>query len=270
MTDKNLSLIGIIGLILLVGGYFFIAAPRSEARKDALTFSNTMTWDPQLLAISNQSTIYPEELFSNISLPPPPKNSSPETARELALLHSYRTLRSPQEVENIKNEVDGSVINFGGYTLATYEDPAQFPATAALLSDSYNDIGVIVMREKKLFDRVRASALDTTLDTVIPVPGHPSYPSGHSTQMHFIAYVFSELAPARRDEFIARADQIAKNREVAGLHYPSDTAAGILLAQQFFSDIMKSPKFETLLAAAKREWATRGLTASTSSQVLAK
>jgi acid phosphatase (class A) len=265
MLEKHLPTIGIIGLVLLVGGYFFVVLPQEAARKDALTFSNTMTWNSDLLALSNEPTHYPAEEFAGISLPPPPKNSSREATDELGLLKSYRALRTPQEISNIISEEIPETMPFGGHTLATYMDEKQFPATALLLTDSFHDVRVITMREKKEFNRVRPSALDTSLDTAIEVPGHPAYPSGHSTEIHFIAYVFGELALARKEEFVDRADQIAKNREVAGLHYPSDTAAGILLARQIFADLMKDPKFNTLLAAAKKEWVAKGLTVSTTS-----
>jgi acid phosphatase (class A) len=133
-------------------------------------------------------------------------------------------------------------------------DATQFPATALLLKDSMHDLDVILLREKRKFNRVRPNALDPALDVAIAVPGHPAYPSGHSTEVHFLAYVFGELAPARKEEFLARADQVAKNREIAGLHYPSDTHAGVLLAQQLFAAMLENQKFQKLLTMAREEW----------------
>ncbi len=254
MIEKYLPTFGIIGLVLLFGGYFFIFAPAEAARKDVLAFSNTGAWEPQLLELSEEPTCYPAELFANISLPPPPKNSSSEVRAELSTLMSYRDLRTPQEIKDILAERELSTLEFGGHMVTDYADKKKFPATALLLEDSFHDVTVLTLQQKKKFDRVRPSALDPDLTTAIVVPGHPAYPSGHSTQMHFLAYVLGELAPARKDEFIARADQVARNREIAGLHYPSDTRAGVLLAQQLFSIMMENPRFKKLLAAAKTEW----------------
>lgn len=253
MLEKYLPAFGIVGLALLVGGYFLIA-PKEEARKDALTFSHTAMWEPDLLALSEEPTRYPAETFVALSLSPPPKNSSREVAGEIAALLSYQKLRTPHEIEDILAERDLTTASFGGHTIATYMDEKKFPATALLLKDSFHDLTVITLQEKRKFDRVRPSVLNPVLDTVIAVPGHPAYPSGHSTQIHFLAYVFGELAPERRNEFLIRADQVAKNREIAGLHYPSDSRAGVLLAQQFFALILENPKFQKLLAAAKEEW----------------
>ena len=45
-----------------------------------------------------------------------------------------------------------------------------------------------------------------------------------------MAYLAAELDPEHTDAYFASALAIAQNREVAGLHYLSDTAAGKLLA----------------------------------------
>lgn len=255
MNDRHLPAFGLTGLTLLTLAYFLISVPQEAARKDALTFTNTATWEPNHLAVAKKQTRYPQELFASISLPPPPKNSSPETAKELSALHTYQNQRTPREVQDIVTEVRTKETYFAGHSIKEYMDRTQFPATAALLADSIHDLEVIEMQQKEKFDRIRPSFLDTTLTPVIVVPEFPAYPSYHATETHFFAYVFAELAPSRRDEFLARAQQIALNREIAGVHYPSDSAAGVLLAQQFFDIMMKNEKFETLLAAAKAEWA---------------
>jgi len=254
--NKYLPLTSIILLALLVAGNILIQSPREAAQKEAFTFSNTGTWDVRLLKITEKSTLYPEGLFATIALPPFPKNSSSETTREIALLHSYRALRTPRAVEDIVTEVMTRKIYVEGHTIEDYSNPSLFPATAALLADSMHDLQIIEMQQKQKFDRVRPSVLDPSLDTALVVPGHPAYPSYHATEMYFYAHVFSELAPARRATFFARAEQVSKNREIAGVHYPSDTVAGILLAEQFFNIMMQNEKFLTLLAAAKEEWTT--------------
>lgn len=258
MFEKYLPAFGVVGIVLLIGGHFFVVR-EAAARKDALTFSNTATWDPEYLALAEQTTRHPNGAFATISLPLPPKNSSSETRSELAALLMHQKARILKEVADIVAENGLSTTDFGGHTLTAYMDATQFPATALLLKDSYRDLTVITMQEKRKFDRVRPNKLDSALTPAIEVPGHPSYPSGHSTQLHFFAHVFGELAPARKEEFLARADHIAKNREVAGLHYPSDTQAGILLAQQFFAIMLENPKFQTLVAGAKEEWRQKAL-----------
>ncbi len=254
---KSILIISVFASLLTVGTYFFIAKPMESDSKDSFSFTSTAAWDPSLLIITQEATHYSEELFESVSLPPPTKNSSAETTTEIELLKSYVKLRTPQKLEDILAERVFATENFGGHTVDSYLDESKFPATSALLKDSMHDLDVIMLRLKKKFNRVRPNSLDPSLSIAIEVPGHPAYPSGHSSEMHFLAYVLSELAPARQAEFIARADEIAKNREIAGLHYPSDSHAGVLVAHQVFSILMQNSKFQNLLTAAKDEWRLR-------------
>jgi membrane-associated phospholipid phosphatase len=92
------------------------------------------------------------------------------------------------------------------------------------------------------------------------VPGHAAYPSGHATQSFLIARCLaaaveggpSALASEALD---ALANRIARNREIAGVHYPSDTAAGRDLAAQLFAALDGVATFKAQLAAATAEWA---------------
>ena len=49
-------------------------------------------------------------------------------------------------------------------------------------------------------------------------------------------------------------DKVARNREVLGIHYPSDSAAGKLLAEQSFKLLLKCKTVTQLIAEAKLEW----------------
>lgn len=248
----------LIVVFLALGVVWYIHPFMDGATKnDTLTFSNTAQWDPYYLSIAEDTLRYPTQDFVSISLPPPPVNSSSTTQNELASLLADKKLRTPKELADIDAEVNPDTTYVAGHTLTEYMDDKKFPATAALFKDSFHDLTVLLMRQKMKFDRVRPAVLNPAIAPVIPVPGHPAYPSGHSTQAHFVAYVLGELMPEKKDELVARADSIAKNREIAGLHYPSDTQGGILLAQQFFASMMKDPTFTALLTKAKKEWATQ-------------
>jgi membrane-associated phospholipid phosphatase len=91
-----------------------------------------------------------------------------------------------------------------------------------------------VMHFKNRFNRPRPCQLH---DEVRPMfcPGHAAYPSGHASEAYAVA--FSLIAatpryPGLHKAFLDSARKIAWNREVAGVHYRSDTEAGILLASQ--------------------------------------
>jgi membrane-associated phospholipid phosphatase len=90
------------------------------------------------------------------------------------------------------------------------------------------------------YERVRPSQLCPALLPPVPVPGHASFPSGHSTQAHLMAgcigYLLDQAALPQPDrdaltiDLGVLADRVARNREIAGLHYESDSKGGAALA----------------------------------------
>jgi membrane-associated phospholipid phosphatase len=109
------------------------------------------------------------------------------------------------------------------------------------------------MHFKARYNRPRPGQLYPALMAPVPSPGHPSYPNAHMLQARlmsmlvcmaeqgFVAAVPNETIVARlkdagetsRWPFLEQlADRVGQNREIAGLHYPSDTAAGKCMADQ--------------------------------------
>jgi hypothetical protein len=71
-----------------------------------------------------------------------------------------------------------------------------------------------------------------------------------------IGDVFSGLVQhqAMLDDSEVLADRIARNREIAGLHYPSDSKAGVALASQIQPLLSANSWYSSALAAARQEW----------------
>jgi hypothetical protein len=124
-----------------------------------------------------------------------------------------------------------------------------------LLFQAMSPIGaMIVMHYKDKFNRPRPTQLEPELRPLIDVPGHPSYPSGHATQAYLIAQTLSEVIRSHEVgcELFKIADEVAVNREWAGLHYASDSAAGKKLAREVFPYVEHA--YRETFAAAAREW----------------
>jgi acid phosphatase (class A) len=230
------------------------ASVEEKNAKDKLAFSNTAVWDKELLKHTKTKTIFLPHMEDMIRIPPPPKSSSERVQKELELLLSYKNLRTPERMKKIESEILPETTDFGGRLLTDYYDPKQFPLTAPLLTKATNDIVPVIFILKQRYDRVRPGALELDISPAIDVPGHPAYPSGHSTIMHLTAYLLSELAPERREEFGARAREIAIDREIAGLHYPSDTLAGSMVARQFVDILLGDTEFRRAMTEAQAEW----------------
>ena len=62
----------------------------------------------------------------------------------------------------------------------------------------------------------------------------PSYPSGHTAQAFYIAYVLSARYPGLADMFLKLAELISLSRIDRGVHFPSDIVGGKMLADRIF------------------------------------
>ena len=90
---------------------------------------------------------------------------------------------------------------------------------------------------------------------------HAAFPSGHALQSFLIAACVSEALPTDntandlKAALHALADRIGENREVAGVHYPSDREASRAIAPVVMKALHdKSPMYNGLLTRARMEW----------------
>jgi membrane-associated phospholipid phosphatase len=110
------------------------------------------------------------------------------------------------------------------------------------------------------FPRPRPSQVCPALLPPVPVPCHASYPSGHATEARLIALVLEDiLQPVYIQATIvtdltALSWRIARNREIAGLHYPSDSHAGRILALDILPYLQGINEYQAVLTVARAEW----------------
>jgi len=83
---------------------------------------------------------------------------------------------------------------------------------------------------------------------------HPSYPSGHALVSHLMARCAATVRPEMKDALTELANEIAYNREAAGLHTRSDTKAGAELADKLFDRLSGLERVKQAFEAAKEEW----------------
>lgn len=252
---KMRSAVLIVFIVLLVGGIgIFLYTQNDSAHLNELTFSNTMEWGEEYLTHLNRQFYFEslEGWEESISLSTPPSNSSRETRNELDDLLTLQKARTNAEVQQTVREIHISNFPYDGETLE--EIGSERPVTTRLLDEALRDLARIVIAEKRNFDRVRPHFLDERLIPAIDVPEHAAYPSGHSTQAHFIAGILSLLNPPKEEVYFEDAAQIALNREIVGVHYASDSEIGRILAAQVLGLLKDDPKFIELVAEAKNEW----------------
>lgn len=118
----------------------------------------------------------------------------------------------------------------------THIEPLGAPRTFELLRVALQFVTRVVMQLKQTVDCPRPSEVNQLIIPVIEVPGHGSLPSGHATSAYMLSGVMAGLLGLRHrpthlmSDLLKRlAFRVAHNREVAGVHYPMDSAAGRVL-----------------------------------------
>jgi membrane-associated phospholipid phosphatase len=82
---------------------------------------------------------------------------------------------------------------------------------------------------KQAFDRERPSVADPDLGALAPIPGNPSFPSGHSATAFAAATAVAILCPRMRPYALAIAAAVALSRVYLRVHFPLDVFAGALV-----------------------------------------
>lgn len=188
---------------------------------------------------------------TDFNLAPPPANLSKETADELAFM-----VKIAQTKRNEKTLAQIDFENSGVEIYQTFEQGGYFniPSNPKLYDLSRMADGeqkYFTVKYKEKFMRARPSVLYPALDLAIPNPGHPAYPSGHAGQAWMQGLLLSYVDPEYKDAYMKFAKSVGFRREIAGVHYPSDSAAGRDLAEKIFAKLMENPVFVKKLDEAK-------------------
>ncbi|HKW94213.1 MAG TPA: phosphatase PAP2 family protein [Methylomirabilota bacterium] len=167
---------------------------------------------------------------SQLRLPPPPDQAA--AAAELKELHALTARRDPAALDRIVFWDTGapgyrwngiladelSRHNLAGATTSRH---------VALMEVAIYDATIATWNSKYAHRRPRPGAVDPTLATALATPRSPSYPSEHAAVAAAAARVLAYLFPDDSQALMAKAMEAAGSRELAGLQYPSDTAAGL-------------------------------------------
>lgn len=230
-------------------------------------------WGP-LMSWKLLRTYYAEKPLEAFRKYEMPANSSKRTRAELDYLLELQRRRTPEELAwSLKLAdiyYDPTVINpadkkfnrnrdnlfYLGRSLGNWYNRENLPLTTELLSKVIHDSMVYMVEFKLKYARPRPYVLETNLKVEKPLP-HGAFPSGHSFGSYVNAELLSRLAPDRRAELMDAGLEFAWSRELLGVHYPSDSEAGRLWAEDFVKFLFENKKFALDFEAVKKEWAQK-------------
>jgi acid phosphatase (class A) len=175
---------------------------------------------------------------------------TPEETSDLAANLQFQNTRTDADCARANTEVD--------ITLDSFYGPAYGPLSkkeVSALKDFFdkviNDASYFSSIQKDIWKRPRPFLVDSAIQPCIPLESSYSYPSGHSTMAHASGDVLDLIFPERKTQIDARADQIAHDRVLGGVHFLTDIAAGKQTGDNVFQALQQSSAYQQDLQAAK-------------------
>ena len=172
-------------------------------------------------------------------LGPPPAPHSTQAQVDLAVVLWVQRTRSPADVERVWASMSPNVAAFQqAIGLMVLEQ--QFPELYASVQAGIDAATPVFSGLKRRWNRPRPASVDDAVEPCAPTPRSGSYPSGTAAQGIVAGRLLADLIPERKRELLARGQEIATLRVVAGAHFPSDVEAGVKLGNAIAQKIIAS------------------------------
>jgi len=104
------------------------------------------------------------------------------------------------------------------------------------------DAVIAVFDTKYTYLQKRPYMLDGSINTVMPTPNHPSYPSGHATISGAAHTVMTHYFPAKKSLWQQTATVASNTRFWGGIHFAVDNGAGARLGEKVGAKALEQSK----------------------------
>lgn len=183
-----------------------------------------------------------ESLARITLIPPVPLRHSPTDRADYAKILGYQKTRTDEDVKRAAAVVDVKLATLFGPPWGPLT-PAEVERWSPFFTQVQLDTDYWVQETKKLFARLRPYYADKRVHPAVHKEWTRAYPSGHAAISRIFARLLSRLDPSREAAFLQRAERIAEDRVLAGLHHPTDIAAGKELAEKVLAALWATPGF---------------------------
>lgn len=181
------------------------------------------------------------EPFKTFRFAPPPAPGSLEQQADIAVILSWQNKRTADDCAKSSRTAAETYDAFWG---AKRLFPEPLPARVKEFFERLaSDLEEAVTNMKNRYQRPRPYMAYSEAQPCIKKSKGFSYPSGHAAFSRVFANVLTDIVPARREEFFAKADEIAGDRVIGGVHFPTDIAAGKVFADLYHAELLKSDEY---------------------------
>ena len=202
-------------------------------------------WDRDPVFLSKDA------LATDQAIPPPPEPKSKADVADFRELKSQQEHRTPKDCERASSEVQVSLETFFGPKYGPLTE-AEVTKWNEFMTNVRIDTDYFVQRVKKHWKRPRPYIADSELTPCVKSEPTSAYPSGHAAIARVLAHVLAEIDPQRKAAFERRAEVVARDRVLGGVHHPTDIDAGEKLGDEVFALLQGNEHFKKDLAALPR------------------
>ena len=167
-------------------------------------------------------------------IPPPPKNSSLITKKELISIAKVTKSRSREELDLIV-EVDKDPLNL----FYKYLNPRDLKFPKSKFLDYFNILEQFQYALKYYYNRARPEQVAPYYGleiNVLRTKTHhtPAYPSGHVLYSELAAHILTDEYPEHKKEFFKLSNYCGFARILQGVHYDSDNQASVVVVDKLY------------------------------------
>lgn len=195
----------------------------------------------QSVFASNLNYLEPDAIDLS-SFPVPPTLNSIEDLFDLESVLSLQEHRTNADCLRSQIEDEGFATSFFGppYGPLTTEQASNLINFQEKL---FNEVNFFSRILKQKWNRQRPFVRSPMVQPCLGPHPSNSYPSGHAAASQLASLTFSLIYPELKQAFLARAQIIANDRVLAGVHYPTDVKNGALLGQLVFEALIMNKVF---------------------------
>jgi acid phosphatase (class A) len=159
---------------------------------------------------------------------PFPTQGSADEVKDFEVILAYQNKRTKAECDQAESEASASLKTFfaGPKGPLTRDEALSAAKKLNLLTAK---VGAKILFFKSKYNRPRPYLTNHDIKPCINLENSKAYPSGHATLARAYARILSIMFPTKEISLITRANEIATNRVLGGVHHPSDIEAGKVL-----------------------------------------
>lgn len=175
-----------------------------------------------------------------------PVNGSAEETQDFDTLLHYQATRTEADCAEAKAEESASLAHFFAGKKGPLTE-AEGKKWSLRIMAAYAQLGINVTVAKNMYKRPRPYNYNSQIVPCVALEGSYAYPSGHAMMARMFAHILGSIYPARKEALMNRADEVALNRVIGGVHHPSDVEAGKKMGDVLGKGLVANPAFMATL-----------------------